>query len=157
MISPLAPESFVLFADSVDGWLAEFLAANEAVLAVNPGGPGECGPGERRWYVRMAGEEKDFTTVWLTMGQRTFRYETYMLPSPPQSAAAIYEAVLRRNNNLVGCHYAIGGEDAIYLRGEIASGLLNQAELDRIIGTLFVEVERSFLSLVRLAFPPRTS
>ena len=155
MILPLTPEAFASLADVIDGWLADFLSTNEQVLAVDHGGPGECGAGERRWYVRMAGDEKDFTTVWLTLGQRTLRYETYVLPSPPQASSVIYETVLRRNNSLIGCHYAIGDEDAIYLRGELAAALLDHAELDRVIGTLFVEVERTFGSLVHLAFARR--
>lgn len=138
---------------SIDGWLTDSLTTNPSVLAVDRGGPDDCGPGERRWYVRLGGDEKDFTTVWLTLGQRSLRYETYVLPWPPQKRDEIFELVLRRNDQLIGCHYSIGGEDALYLRGELASSGVTEAELDRIIGTLFVEVERVFRSLVALAFP----
>ena len=33
----------------------------------------------RRWYARLEGEERDVTTIWLTLGQRTLKYETYFL------------------------------------------------------------------------------
>jgi hypothetical protein len=140
-------------ASQIDDWLQQMLASVDFVLAVDRGGVDDCGPGERRWYVRLAGDAKDFTTVWLTLGQRSLRYETYVLPSPPASALVIYELILRRNNQLVGCHYAIGGEDALYLRGELASVGLAEPDLDRIFGTLLVEVERTFPNLVSLAFP----
>jgi Putative bacterial sensory transduction regulator len=140
----------------IDAWLSEMLISIDHVLAVDRGGVDDCGPGERRWYVRLAGEAKDFTTVWLTLGQRSLRYETYVLPAPPTAALVIYELILRRNAQLVGCHYAIGGEDALYLRGELASVGLVEPDLDRIIGTLLVEVERTFPSLVSLAFPRRS-
>jgi Putative bacterial sensory transduction regulator len=149
----LGTSAFADLASNIDTWLADYLATNPSVLAVDHGGPDDCGPGERRWYVRLGGHEKEFTTVWLTLGQRSLRYETYVLPWPPQHGPEVFELVLRRNDHLIGCHYAIGIEDALFLRGEVASVGVTEAELDRIIGTLFVEVERTFPALVRMAFP----
>jgi hypothetical protein len=149
----LSAGAFSSLTSDIDGWLAQFLVANHAMLAVDHGGPDDCGAGERRWYVRLGGEQKEFTTVWLTLGQRTLRYETYVLPWPPQQAPEVFELVLRRNEQLVGCHYSIGIEDAVFLRGEIAAAGVTEAELDRVIGTLFAEVERTFPTLVRMAFP----
>ena len=45
----------------IDGWLQRQLGENPILVAVDRGEPGE-----RRWYVRLRGEEKDFTTIWLT-------------------------------------------------------------------------------------------
>ena len=92
----------------------------------------------------MRGEEKDFTTVWLTLGQRTLRYETYVMPAPEENAAAVYESLLRRNERLVGAHFAIGVEDAVFLRGELPLAALTEAELDRIVGSLYAYVEQCF-------------
>jgi hypothetical protein len=100
----------------------------------------------------MAGEEKDFTTIWLTLGQRTLRYETYVMPAPEQNAELLYETVLRRNEKLVGVHFSIGLEDAIYLRGEIGLSALNEIELDRIIGTLYATVEQLFWPLLEIGY-----
>ena len=70
----------------IDEWLATIAAGAMPVEAI------ERGEGdERRWYVRMRGEDKDFTTIWLTLGQRTLRYETYVMPAPEENAAALYE------------------------------------------------------------------
>ena len=152
MDEALGASAFAQRASDIDGWLAQYVVTNDAMLAVDHGGPDDCGPGERRWYVRLGGEQKEFTTVWLTLGQRTLRYETYVLPWPPQYGPEIFELVLRRNEQLVGCHYSIGIEDAVFLRGEVASAGVTEAELDRVIGTLFAEVERTFPALERLAF-----
>jgi len=107
---------------------------------------------EFRWYVRMSGEEKDFTTIWFTLGQRTLRYETYVMPAPEQNETLLYETVLRRNEKLVGAHFSIGLEDAIYLRGEIGLRALNESELDRIIGTLYATVELVFWPLLEIGY-----
>ncbi|MEZ5215305.1 MAG: YbjN domain-containing protein [Ilumatobacteraceae bacterium] len=137
---------------SVDGWLTSFRTTNPAILAIDRNEPSEP---ERRWYVRMAGEEKEVITIWLTLGQRTLKYETYVLPAPEEQHREVYEYALRQNAGLVGCHFCIGGEDAIYLRGELPLAALDEEELDRVIGTLWVTVERFFRTLLRLAFASR--
>ena len=60
--------------------------------------------------------------MWLTLGQRTLRYETYVMPAPEENAAELYEHLLRRNERLVGAHFSIGIEDAVFLRGELGVG-----------------------------------
>jgi hypothetical protein len=134
----------------IDEWLAGFAADNPVVAAIDRGeGP------ELRWYVRMRGEEKEYTTVWLTLGQRTLRYEAYVMPAPEENAQQLYENVLRRNTKLVGAHFAIGDEDAVFLRGELPILALNEAELDRVIGSLYAYVEQCFPSLIRIGFASR--
>lgn len=135
---------------AVDAWLARALAENPVVAAVDRGEPGE-----RRWYVRMLGEEKDVTTVWLTVGQRTLRYETYVMPAPEENAGELYEHLLRRNEKLVGCHFSIGVEDAVFLRGELPVAALDEPELDRILGTLYATVEQCFRPAMRIGFASR--
>ena len=103
----------------------------------------------------MRGEEKDVTTVWLTLGQRTLRYETYVMPAPEENHAALYEHLLRRNDKLVGAHFSIGIEDAVFLRGELPLALLAEDELDRVIGTLYATVEHCFRPALRIGFASR--
>lgn len=133
----------------IDAWLDAARGSNPAIEAVDRA-EGDV----RRWYVRMRGEAKDVITVWLTLGQRTLRYETYVLPAPARRAEAVFEHLLRRNERFVGAHFSIGVEDAVFLRGELPLAALTEAELDRILGTLYADVEQVFPILVRLAFAP---
>ena len=100
----------------IDNWLNEFAEAGEHVLAIDRGTSDETSFGEPRWYVRLAGESKEIVTIWLTLGQRTLRYETYVMPAPEDNAAELADQLLRRNDRLVGAHFSIGHEGAIYLR-----------------------------------------
>ena len=111
--------------------------------------------GEPRWYVRLAGESKEIVTIWLTLGQRTLRYETYVMPAPEDNAAELADQLLRRNDRLVGAHFSIGHEDAIYLRGAIPVSAVTTDELDRVVGTLYQTVEHAFPALIRLGFARR--
>jgi hypothetical protein len=138
---------------SITTWLHSFAQDNALFEAIDRGEPGESS--EPRWYVRLRGEEKEHITIWLTLGQRTLRYEAYVLPAPQENVAAVYEQALRRNDRLVGAHFALGVEDAIFLRGELPLAALNEAELDRIVGSLYQYVEANFPALIRLAFASR--
>jgi hypothetical protein len=139
----------------VDAWADALMPANAAIAAVDRGTRDDTPLGEPRWYIRMRGEEKDFITVWLTLGQRTLRYETYVLPAPEENEQQVADLLLRRNDTLVGCHFSVGDEDAIYLRGELPDVAVDDAELDRILGTLYATVESNFRPLLRLAFASR--
>ncbi len=134
----------------ISEWLAGFAARDGQIVAIDRGGPDE-----HRWYVRMRGVEKEFTTVWLTLGQRTLRHETYVMPAPEENDAVLYENLLRRNERLTGLHFAIGVEDAVFLRGELPNHAINENELDRIIGTVWSTVEQVFPSIIRIGFASR--
>jgi hypothetical protein len=139
----------------IDRWLTEFAIDNPLIASIDRGTSDDTSFGEPRWYVRMLGDEKDFTTVWITLGQRTLRYETYVMPAPEENLEAVMEQLLRRNDELVGAHFSIGLENAIYLRGELLDTAVNIDELDRILGTLYATVEATFKPLLRLAFASR--
>jgi hypothetical protein len=131
----------------IDGWLAPQLLENPAMAAVDRGEPGE-----RRWYVRFRGEQKDTFTIWFTLGQRTLHYETYVMPAPIENHAQLYEHLLRRNLRLYGAAFAIGEEDAVFLVGQIGVHALDVGELDRVLGSMYVAVEQFFRPAMRIGF-----
>ena len=148
------PPSLAEYEASIDSWLRGLArnpdgSANPVFEAIDRGEPGDS---EARWYVRMAGDEKEHITIWFTLGQRHLRYEVYVLPAPPENQALVYETALRRNDKLVGAHFAIGVEDALFLKGELPLAMLSEEELDRIIGSLYSYTEAAFPTLLRLAF-----
>lgn len=150
MSDALGPAELRELERGVDSWLAELDAGYDHIVAVE-----RVGDDEMRWLVRMRGEEKDFTTAWLTLGQRTLRYETYVMPAPEENAAELFEHLLRRNDRLVGVHFSVGLEDAVYLRGELPVGAVGLEELDRALGTLYATVEQCFTALLRIGFASR--
>ena len=93
----LSTDALDALEDRIDAWFAREAAANPMIAAVDRGERGE-----RRWYVRVRGEQKDTFTLWFTLGQRTLRYETYVMPAPEENHAAFYEHLLRRNLKLYG-------------------------------------------------------
>ncbi len=139
----------------IDGWLADELRDNPVVDAVERGEPGQ-----RRWYVRVLGEDKDVYTIWFTLGQRTLAFETYFMPAPQENRAACYAHLLGRNAGLFGLAFSIGAEEAIFLAGQLPNPTIDRDELDRILGTFYATVEQCFLAAVRIGFassvPPKS-
>ncbi len=146
----LSAEQLAVLERRIDEWIGELDAEYEHIVAVD-----RSDDGTQRWFVRMRGEEKEFTTVWLTLGQRTLRYETYVMPAPEDNERELYEHLLRRNERLVGAHFSIGVEDAVFLRGELASETVGKSDIDRILGTLYATVEQAFVSLLRIGYASR--
>ena len=134
----------------IDSWLRASFAENPIMVALDRGEPGE-----RRWYVRLAGESKDFTTVWLRLGQRALHAEAYMMPAPEENAGELYEHLLRRNRSMHGVAFAIGVEDGIFVTGALPLDAITEGHLDRLVGSIFEYVERWFPAAIRIGFASR--
>ena len=135
----------------IETWLAEQLDENPAVVAVER----DVESGERRWFVRVRGEQKDVFTIWFHLRQRTLHYETYLMPAPEENPAELYEHLLRRNLKLHGAAFAIGDEDAIFLVGQLPNSAVDEDELDRVLGSLYQWVEQYFRPAMRIGFASR--
>jgi hypothetical protein len=109
---------------------------------------------EGRWAVRMRQEVRDATTVWFDIGQRSLRFEAYLMPQPIVPGEVHRQALLR-NWRAWRVFFAVDAEGAIVLRGRIASDLVTLDELDRVLGEIFETIELAFRPMVRAGFPGR--
>jgi hypothetical protein len=151
--SPSEPEELDALEARIDAWLAEQLADNPMVAAVDR----DLESGERRWFVRVTAEQKDVFTIWFHLRQRTLHYETYVMPAPEENHAAFYEHLLRRNLKLYGGAFAVGDEDAVFLVGQLDNRAVTEDELDRVLGSLYAWVELCFRPALRIGFASRFS
>lgn len=149
---PLAtPEELAAAEVLIEGWMAQQLAEENAVLSV------ERDPerSTRRWVVRLEGEEKNFIAVWFSLGQRSLHVESYFMPAPEENEAQLYEYLLRRAEKMVGFSFVIGVEDAVFLTSRVPVKWIDEAELDRLLGSAYVYSEQSFRPALRLGFASR--
>jgi hypothetical protein len=135
----------------ISTWLARQLDENPVVAAVER----DVESGERRWFVRVTGEQKDVFSIWFHLRQRTLHYETYVMPAPEENHAAFFEQLLRRNRKLYGAAFAIGDEEAIFLVGQLDNRAVDDDELDRVLGSLYLWVEQFFRPALRIGFASR--
>jgi len=142
-------EELDLLAERIDAWAEGQRIENPTIGAL------DRDPDERRWFVRMKGEQKDTFTIWFTLGQRTLHYETYVMPAPEENHEQFYEHLLRRNLKLYGAAFAIGEEDAVFLTGQLSNEAVDEDELDRVLGSLYAWVEQFFRPALRIGFASR--
>ena len=146
---PATPEQLAALTALVDTWAAAEAEGNPLVAHV------EVIPDERRWIVRLTGEDKAVITVWLTLRERTLHYETYFMPAPEENVAECWEYLLRLNARLYCMRFAIGDEDAVYLTGQLPLKALDTEELDRITGACYAYTEQYFRTALSIGFASR--
>ena len=134
----------------LDAWFRRQADENPMVDALERGERGE-----RRWYLRVHGVEKDVFSIWWTLRQRTLHYETYVMPHPEERRDEVFELLLRRNAKIYGAAFSIGAEDAVFLGGQLAVDHVDDDELDRVLGTLWERTERPFRPAMRTGFGSR--
>ena len=133
----------------IGGWAERERATNPLLADVHHD------PELRRWYVRLRGEEKAVITVWLTLRERTLQYETYFMPAPEENVLACYDFLLRVNAKLFGLRFAVGEEDAVYLTGQMPLSAIDDAELDRIVGSAYAYSEQYFGPAMSIGYASR--
>src|SRR3954464_382634 len=110
---PASAEELDALSRLIDDGAATQRDVNELIADV------EVHPEDRRWIVRIRGEEKMLVAVWLTLRERTLHFESQFMPAPEENVAECYEYLLRCNRDLFAMRFAIGFEDAIYLVGQM--------------------------------------
>jgi hypothetical protein len=145
-------EEMAAAAAVVDRWLSRELAAGGALVAAERQEVTD-GTGSHRWYLRLAGDEKEAITVWLTLRQRTLHHEAQFMPAPIANVAEVLTYLMRRNADLYGMAFCLGPEDAIYLVGRVPARLVDQDELDRIAGSSLLYVDEHFPTAMTLGYP----
>lgn len=145
-VDAASPDELDALGEVIAAWAERERTDNPLVAAV------DHDPQSRIWFVRLKGEEKSFTTVWLTLRQRTLHYETQFMPAPEENVEALYEYLMRLNNRLFAMRFAIGDEDAIYLLGQLPVGAIDVDELDRIVGSAYAYTEQYFRPAMRIGY-----
>lgn len=140
--------------DVIDRWLKTQMAENPVVDTVEADVHHP-----RAWYVRLLGDEKEFSTVWFQLRQRTLHAETYFMPSPQENEAELYAYLLRRNARMIGGRFVIGPEEAVYLYCQLDNTVVGvdtlPDELDRILGSIYQWVEQFFQPALRIGYASR--
>lgn len=141
-------EELARFEQLITRWAESERDTNALVLAVDQ----LRGDDGTRWFVRLRGDEKDVTTVWFHLRERTLHYETQFMPAPEERAGELYELLLRLNTRLFAMRFAIGAEDAIYLEGQLPLSAVDEDVLDTIVGAAWQYTEQWFRPCMRIGY-----
>jgi len=145
-VEPASKEQLDELGALIRSWAESSKEMNELVLAVDQL------PMDRRWFIRLAGEEKQVTTIWFHLRERTLHFETQFMPSPEENREQLFEYLLRLNNKLFGVRFSIGDEEAVYLMGQLPWSAVDEDELDRIVGSAYAYTEQYFRPAMRIGY-----
>ena len=107
------------------------------------------------WYVRIDGDSKQHFSAEYTLGQRTLMVESYFMPEPEENREAVFEHLLTRNKTMHPLHFVIGGENAVYLRGQFDNRHVDADLVDRTLAAVYDYTEQFFVPAMRLGFQSR--
>lgn len=118
------------------------------------GNLGDCQPGKRKYetLITVPGETKLSTTVSVIAGAHTVSATAFVIRNPDENHAGVHEWLLRRNLKLPGVAFSVTTQGDVYLSGKLPTETLTQDTLDRLLGAIAAEADRSFNTLLALGF-----
>jgi Putative bacterial sensory transduction regulator len=125
------------------GRLRAYLEANE--LEYDEPQPGQ-------FAFALPGEKKLQTPVRLDVGAHALAVHAFVCRRPDENHERVYEWLLQRNLKLYGVAFAIDRLGDIYLDARLPLSVLEEAELDRLLGTVLTTADDSFNSILELGF-----
>ncbi|HEY5266742.1 MAG TPA: YbjN domain-containing protein [Acidimicrobiales bacterium] len=108
--------------------------------------------GHFHWLLRLKGEEKDVSTLWLSLRQRTVHVETELMPAPEEQHEELYRYLLVKNHELRELHLAIGPEEGIYLVTQVPIQELDIERLDEIVGATLTYVDAIYPTAMSMGY-----
>jgi hypothetical protein len=123
--------------------LRSYLEANE--LEYDEPQPGQ-------FAFALPGEKKLQTPVRLDVGAHALAVHAFVCRRPDENHERVYEWLLQRNLKLYGVAFAVDRLGDIYLDARLPLSVLEEAELDRLLGTVLTTADDSFNSILELGF-----
>ncbi|MGI9126182.1 MAG: YbjN domain-containing protein [Mycobacterium sp.] len=102
--------------------------------------------------VELPGERKLITNTLLSIGAHSVRVEAFVCRRPDENHEGVYRFLLKRNRRLYGVAYTLDNLGDIYLIGRVGLDVLNEAEVDRLLGQVVEAVNDDFNTLLELGF-----
>jgi hypothetical protein len=100
----------------------------------------------------LPGEKKLQTPVRLDVGAHALAVHAFVCRRPDENHERVYEWLLQRNLKLYGVAFAVDRLGDIYLDARLPLSVLEEAELDRLLGTVLTTADDSFNSILELGF-----
>lgn len=105
------------------------------------------------WYIRMDGENKKGISLTLRLGERTLQVESYFIRAPEvEQQDKAYKWILQRNLRQY-LRFACDDDGAIHLVGQVPLDCCDEAELDRLIGSVLEYQDANFRPFLEIGFP----
>jgi hypothetical protein len=109
-------------------------------------------PDDGHFVVTLPGTRKQKTTCSLVVGEHALTVQAFVARHVDENAEVVYRWLLERNLRMYGVSFAIDHLGDIYLAGRLPLSSLDEAELDRILGSVLEYADGSFNTILELGF-----
>ena len=109
-------------------------------------------PQDGQFSFALPGERKLQTPVRLDVGGHALAIHAFVCRRPDENHERVYEWLLQKNLRLFGVSFAVDRLGDIYLDGRLPLSVINDDELDRLLGAVLTAADESFNSILELGF-----
>jgi len=110
----------------------------------------ETAPGQ--FSFALPGEKKLQTPVRIDVGRHALAVHAFVCRAPDENHEGVYRWMLHRNLRLFGVAFALDRLGDIYLDGRLPLEIVDEAMLDRLLGSVLATADESFNTLLELGF-----
>lgn len=107
---------------------------------------------DHAWWFVLAGDHKREIPVVARLGEWSLRVTAFATPPPDENREDVYRLLLMRNRRHAPAHFALDDDGAVIVVGRIASGLVDAAHVDELLGVVLAEVDEAFDQVLRCGF-----
>ena len=104
------------------------------------------------FVVTLPGTRKQKTTCSLVVGEHALTVQAFVARHVDENAEVVYRWLLERNLRMDGVAFSIDHLGDIYLAGRLPLASIDEAEVDRILGSVLEYADGSFNTILELGF-----
>ncbi|MCD0450245.1 YbjN domain-containing protein [Actinocorallia sp. API 0066] len=109
-------------------------------------------PREGAFLIRLPGEHKLATMVWLIVGTYTLHVEAFFCRQPDENHAVFYRWLLEKNSKLYCLSFTLDEAGDVYLVGKLPLKAVDEEEVDRVLGCALAYSDENFDRALELGF-----
>jgi hypothetical protein len=109
-------------------------------------------PRDGAFLVKLPGEHKLATMVWLVVAEHALHIEAFFCRRPDENHAAFYRFLLEKNGDMYGVSFALDEAGDVYLVGRMPLSAATAEEIDRILGCVLTYSDELFDHALELGF-----
>ena len=130
----------------------QIVAAATIRAALDVAGLSYTAPGDGQFFITLPGSHKLATMCWLVVGQHAVLVEAFVCRKPDENHIEFQGFLLRRNARMYGVAFSTDKAGDVYLVGRRPLAGLDEAEVDRLLGSVLTYADESFDTLLEIGF-----
>lgn len=107
---------------------------------------------ENTFDVVLPGEKKLQTPVRLEVGPHALSVHAFVCRKPDENFEVVHRWLLERNMKMFAVAFALDPMGDIYLDARLPLSVIDEAELDRLLGAVLTYADESFNTILELGF-----